>query len=72
LAIKCPKCHTENPDNSHFCVDCGTLLLPSKEIPVTETLETPTEELTRGTAFAERYEIVEELEKIKKYTDLNI
>jgi len=33
------------------------------EIPVTETLETPTEELTRGTTFAGRYEIIEELGK---------
>nr|NIN92522.1 tetratricopeptide repeat protein [bacterium] len=30
---------------------------------VTETLETPTEELTRGTTFANRFEIIEELGK---------
>jgi len=59
--MRCPKCHTENPDNSRFCADCGTQLLPLREIPVTETLETPTEELTRGTTFANRYEIIEEL-----------
>jgi hypothetical protein len=45
--------------------------LSSKEIPVTETVETPKEELTRGTTIAGRYEIIEELEKSKKYTDLN-
>jgi serine/threonine protein kinase/Tfp pilus assembly protein PilF len=37
--------------------------MPKEEIPVTETLETPTEELTRGTTFAGRYEIIEELGK---------
>jgi serine/threonine protein kinase/tetratricopeptide (TPR) repeat protein len=61
--MKCTKCHTENPEASRFCAGCGTQLLPSKEIPVTETLETPTEELTRGTTFANRFEIIEELGK---------
>jgi len=61
--MKCPKCHTENLDTSRYCADCGTQLLPSKEIPVTETLVTPTEELTRGTTFTGRYEIIEELGK---------
>ena len=61
--MKCPKCHFDNPSDSKFCKECGTQLLPSKEIPVTETLETPTEELTRGTIFADRYEIIEELGK---------
>jgi len=61
--MKCPKCHFDNPDTVHFCGECGTQLLPSKEIPVTETHETPTEELTRGTTFAGRYQIIEELGK---------
>lgn len=37
--------------------------LSSKEIPVTETLETPKEELTTGSTFAGRYQIIEELGK---------
>jgi len=61
--MKCPKCNTENPDTSRFCADCGTQLLPSKEIPVTETLETPKEELTTGSIFAGRYQIIEDLGK---------
>ena len=61
--MKCPKCHSENLDTSRYCADCGTQLLALKEIPVTETLETPKEELTRGTTFAGRYEIIEELGK---------
>ena len=63
MAIKCPKCETDNPDTSSFCSDCGTQLGPSKEsqIPHTKTLETPIEELTTGSTFAGRYQIIEEL-----------
>jgi len=63
--MECPKCHSGNPEDSGFCSKCGTQLPPSEESPSspTETLETPTEELTRGTTFAGRYEIIEELGK---------
>ncbi|NIM58385.1 MAG: protein kinase [Candidatus Aminicenantes bacterium] len=63
MGIKCPKCHFDNPSDSKFCKECGTQIIPSKEIPVTETLETPTEELTTGSTFAGRYQIIEELGK---------
>jgi serine/threonine protein kinase/Tfp pilus assembly protein PilF len=63
VAIKCPKCQSENPDTAKFCSECATPLQPSKDIPVTKTIETPSEELTRGTMFAGRYEIIEELGK---------
>ena len=59
--MKCHKCNADNPDSQRFCGECGTPLPSSKKIPVTETLETPTEELIRGTIFAPRYEIIEEL-----------
>jgi hypothetical protein len=55
MGIKCPKCQTNNPDTQKFCGECATPLQPSKEIPVTETLETPTEELTRGTTFESKF-----------------
>jgi len=63
--MECPKCHSDNPEDSGFCSKCGTQLPPSEESSAspTETLETPTEELTRGTTFAGRYEIIEELGK---------
>ena len=65
MAIKCPKCHSDNPDASHFCAECGTKLPPSEDISIsrTETLETPTEELTTGSTFAGRYQMIEKLGK---------
>jgi serine/threonine protein kinase len=63
VAIKCPKCNADNPDTSRFCADCGTQLPSLEDIEVTETIEAPKEELTRGTTFAGRYEIIEELGK---------
>jgi len=63
--MKCPKCHSDNPDTKRFCGECGTQLPPSEEISArpTETLETPKEELTTGSTFAGRYQIIEELGK---------
>jgi len=63
MGIKCPKCHSENTDTARFCSNCATPLPSSKEIPVTETLEKPKEELTTGSTFAGRYQIIEELGK---------
>ncbi len=61
--MKCPRCNTDNPDTVKFCGECATPLQPSKDIKVTETLETPKEELTTGSTFAGRYQIIEELGK---------
>jgi serine/threonine protein kinase/Tfp pilus assembly protein PilF len=63
MAITCPKCKTDNPETQKFCGECATPLTPSKEIEVTETIEAPKEELTRGSILADRYEIIEELGK---------
>ncbi len=63
--MKCPKCQAENPESAKFCGECGTAFLPAKE-PVsmaTETLRTPVKELPRGTLFAGRFEVIEELGK---------
>jgi serine/threonine protein kinase/predicted Zn-dependent protease len=62
--MKCPKCHFDNPSDSKFCKECGTQLIPTEEISApTETLETAREELTTGSTFAGRYQIIEELGK---------
>jgi len=63
MATKCPKCHSENPNTLKFCGECGTQLPSFKDISsrVTETIRAPLEELSRGSLFARRYEIIEEL-----------
>ena len=63
--MKCPKCNSENPADTKFCGECAAPLRPSEEISAspTETLETPKEELTTGSVFAERYQIIEVLGK---------
>jgi len=63
VTIKCPKCQAENPDTQKFCGECAAPLHPAKDIPVTETIAAPKQELTRGITFADRYEIIEELGK---------
>jgi len=73
--MECPKCKAENPETQRFCGECGTQLVPVGPDPrsdrpsdgppaiPTKTLETPIEELTTGSIFAERYQIVTELGK---------
>jgi serine/threonine protein kinase len=63
VATKCPKCDFANTADSKFCKECGTHLFPSEgpQVAKTLTLETKPEGLTRGTVFAGRYEILEEL-----------
>ncbi|UCE42611.1 MAG: protein kinase [Candidatus Aminicenantes bacterium] len=60
--MKCPSCETDNPSESLFCSKCGTQLGLSKDAPLpTKTIETPRKELTTGSTFAGRYQIIEEL-----------
>ncbi len=63
--MNCPKCRTENAPGSKFCRECATPLPagPAEEpqASFTRTLETTAGELARGTVFAGRYEIIEEL-----------
>ena len=61
MAIKCPKCRADNPETKQFCGDCGTPLPSINNIDITKTAETPKEELTTGSTFAGRYQIIEEL-----------
>jgi serine/threonine protein kinase/Tol biopolymer transport system component len=60
VANKCPKCHTENPETALYCSNCVTSLTAAGKpgVSVTRTIETTTDELTRGTTFAGRYEIL--------------
>jgi serine/threonine-protein kinase len=63
VAIKCPKCQFENPDSAKFCSECATRLPLAKGISVlqTKTLLTPAKDPIKGTTFAGRYQLIEEL-----------
>jgi serine/threonine protein kinase/predicted Zn-dependent protease len=63
VAIKCPTCHSDNPDTQKFCGECGTQFPPINGHPlvVMETFQTPVRELTTGSSFAGRYQVIEEL-----------
>ncbi|MGD9346844.1 MAG: protein kinase [Candidatus Aminicenantes bacterium] len=60
----CPDCGTDNTQDSEFCKKCGTQIIDFEDKPLsTQTIEAPREELTTGSTFAERYQIIEELGK---------
>jgi serine/threonine protein kinase/tetratricopeptide (TPR) repeat protein len=63
--MKCPKCHTDNPDTQKFCGECASPLtvVEDAQPSLTKTIESAREELTSGSAFAGRYQIIEELGK---------
>ncbi|UCE41192.1 MAG: protein kinase [Candidatus Aminicenantes bacterium] len=63
--MKCPKCLADNPPDSRFCRKCATPLPVEEDLAIsqTKTLQMPATMLDRGTTFAERYEIIEELGK---------
>jgi len=62
---KCPKCATDNTSDSQFCKKCATPLPSPKAsfVSPTETLQAPIKELTTGSTFASRYQVIEELGK---------
>ena len=64
MSVKCPNCNTENISESKYCKECATPLPLPEGISVsqTKTYITPADVLIRGTIFADRYEIIEELE----------
>lgn len=61
--MKCPECLADNPPDSKFCRKCATPLPVEEDLALaqTKTLQMPATMLDRGTTFAERYEIIEEL-----------
>jgi serine/threonine protein kinase/Tfp pilus assembly protein PilF len=64
MGVTCSNCGTDNTQDSEFCKKCGTQIIDSEEKPLpTQTIEAPREELTTGSTFAGRYQIIEELGK---------
>jgi predicted ATPase/predicted Ser/Thr protein kinase len=61
MGVKCPKCRSENPDDTLYCGKCGGLLISAEGIRVTKTFVTPADRPEKGTTLAGRYRIVAEL-----------
>ncbi len=63
MTILCPKCRTENADESKFCNTCGLQLgsVDSVSSPQTRTLQTPVREIEAGITIAEKYKLIDEL-----------
>jgi serine/threonine protein kinase len=64
--MKCPRCEHDNPEDTRYCGRCGRELPgagDTAEMAGTATFQTPTKGLERGTTFARRFEIIEEIGK---------
>ena len=63
--MKCARCGADNSESQRFCGECGTKLTRPGEAATAQTAEiqTPDNDLTTGTTFAGRYQIIEELGK---------
>jgi hypothetical protein len=61
MAVTCPKCHFDNPEDTTYCGKCGTKFGHAAEPSLTRTLETTPEGLGKGELFAGRFELIEEL-----------
>jgi serine/threonine protein kinase/tetratricopeptide (TPR) repeat protein len=62
--VKCSRCGSDNPAGTRFCGRCAAPLRAESDLPAaTETLRTTIRELTTGTTFARRYQVIEELGK---------
>ncbi len=65
MDINCPECHFANTSDSQYCKKCGAHLSSSEKASIahTETLQAPKADLTTGSTYAGRYQIIEELGK---------
>jgi serine/threonine protein kinase len=63
--MKCPRCQADNPEETRYCGHCGLDLRKEGEddAAATWTSQTPRRGLDRGTTFARRFEIIEEIGK---------
>ena len=61
MGVKCPKCQFENPEDTLYCGKCAGPLKPAEDISVTKTFITRSESVQKGSTFAGRYKILEEL-----------
>ena len=61
--MKCPRCHSENPETSHYCGNCSISLGPEPKtrISVTKTIDAPLHSLPKDSLFANKYRISGEI-----------
>jgi len=61
----CPQCKFDNPQSLLYCGKCGSKLDPSADSSVssTRTLQMPVQQFKRGSIFANRFEVIEEIGK---------
>ena len=61
--MKCPSCHSENPETSRYCGNCSVSLSPEPKdrISVIKTIEAPLHSLPKGSLFANKYRISGEI-----------
>ncbi len=61
--MRCPKCQYDNLSGTRFCGNCAAPLSQEKTVSLTETVQLPVMEMTPGSTFARRYQIIEDLGK---------
>lgn len=61
--MKCPKCHSDNPDTSRFCGSCAAPLDEGARFSdsLTRILATPVYVISKDSLIAGKYRIVEEI-----------
>ena len=65
MAIKCPKCQFENPDDTIYCGKCAVPLAGAREMAIskTMTIQQPTKFISKGSILAGKYRILEPIGK---------
>lgn len=61
MTLECPKCQTNNPEDSKFCKECATPFPGAGGAVHTKTLETPIKGISEGAIIAGKYKIIEVL-----------
>ena len=59
--MRCPKCHSDNPDTKQFCGDCGTQLKSSEGLFISETLTVQKPSAISGKTISGKYEVIKEI-----------
>jgi eukaryotic-like serine/threonine-protein kinase len=63
VAVKCPKCHFDNPNDTSYCGKCATPLAASDEVlgSLTKIIDAAGRDLVKGTLISGKYRIIDKL-----------